>query len=314
MREEEARFFPEAAAFRAWLDENHASADHLWVGYHRKASGRPSVTWEETVVEALCYGWIDGIRKSRDAESFMIRFTPRRPTSVWSRRNIELMERLVEEGRVKPAGLAAFAHKGVHRDSGYRAADAVELSAGLVARFKRARRAWRFFQAQPQGYRRSAARWVMGAKREETRDRRLSTLIADSGEHLRLKHLRKAEAAPPFIPPSAHPRRVPRPSAAPRRSAERIAVENVNTPGRVVMLDAAKHGAMRKALLKALPKRAPGLTQAEMFEAVLPHLPEDLFPGGDKAAWWAKSVQLDLEAKGVVVRERAAKPLRWHRA
>lgn len=193
MPEKDPTFFPEATGFRAWLDDNHALVDHLWVGYHRKASGKPTVTWEETVAEALCYGWIDGIRKSRDAESFVIRFTPRKPRSVWSRRNIDLMERLIAEGRVKPTGLAAFAHKDVHPDSGYRAADlAAELTPEMIERFKTTPRAWHFYQAQPQGYRRSAARWVMEAKREETRQRRLSTLIDDSGSQLRIKQLRKA--------------------------------------------------------------------------------------------------------------------------
>lgn len=193
MPAEDPTFFPEATDFRAWLDDHHTSVDHLWVGYYRKASGKPSVTWEETVAEALCYGWIDGIRKSRDDESFVIRFTPRKPKSVWSRRNIDLMERLIEEGRVKPAGLAAFAHKDVHPDSGYRAADlTAKLTASMIERFKATARAWRFYQAQPQGYQRSAARWVMGAKREETRERRLSTLIDDSRDQLRIKQLRKA--------------------------------------------------------------------------------------------------------------------------
>lgn len=186
-------FFPEPTDFRAWLDEHHTSADHLWVGYYKKASGKPSVTWEETVVEALCYGWIDGIRRSRDDESFVIRFTPRKPKSVWSQRNIDLMERLIAEGRVKPAGLAAFAHKDVHPDSGYRAADVTaKLTPEMIERFKATPRAWQFYQEQPPGYRRSAARWVMGAKREETRQRRFSTLMNDSANQLRIKQLRKA--------------------------------------------------------------------------------------------------------------------------
>lgn len=98
-----------------------------------------------------------------------------------------------------------------------------------------------------------------------------------------------------------------------RVTVERIEVENVNTPGKVTRVDAEKYKAMRAALLKALPKRAPGLTQDEMYDALLPHLPDDLFPGGDKAGWWMKCVQLDLEAKKIVTRE-ATKPLRWHRA
>ena len=188
---EDPTFFPEAADFRAWLEEHHGSADHLWVGYYKKATGKPSVTWEDTVDEALCYGWIDGIRKSRDEESYAIRFTPRKPKSVWSQRNIDLVQRLTAEGRMKPAGLAAFAFKDAHPDSGYRAGDTAELSVEMIDRFKATPGAWEFYQEQPPGYRRQSAGWVMSAKREETRQRRLSTLIEDSGNQLRIKQLRR---------------------------------------------------------------------------------------------------------------------------
>ena len=191
MSEEDPTFFREAADFRAWLEEHHASADHLWVGYYKKATGKPSVTWEDTVDEALCFGWIDGIRKSRDDESYVIRFTPRKPKSVWSQRNIDLVERLTAEGRMKPEGLAAFAHKDVHPDSGYRVADlTAEFSNEMIKRFKATPGAWEFYEKQPPGYRRQTARWVMSAKREATRQRRLSTLIDDSANGLRIKQLR----------------------------------------------------------------------------------------------------------------------------
>ncbi|MDF1799962.1 MAG: YdeI/OmpD-associated family protein [Planctomycetota bacterium] len=192
MSENEPHFFPTPADLRAWLDEHHATAGHLWVGYYRKATNKPSVTWEDSVEEALCYGWIDGIRRSRDGESYLIRFTPRKPKSVWSKRNIELVERLTAEGRMRPEGLAAFAFKDAHPDSGYATAglDAA-LSDPMVRRFQRSAAAWDFYQAQPPGYRRQSARWVMGAKREETRERRLLTLIDDSGNGLRIKQLRK---------------------------------------------------------------------------------------------------------------------------
>jgi uncharacterized protein YdeI (YjbR/CyaY-like superfamily) len=193
MPEEDPTFFPEPTDFRAWLDENHTSADHLWVGYYKKATGQPSVTWEDTVEEALCYGWIDGIRKSRDDESYVIRFAPRKPKSVWSQRNIDLVERLTAEGRMKPAGLEAFAHKDVHPDSGYRVADLIaELTAEMIERFKATPGAWEFYREQSPGYQRQAATWVMGAKREKTRQRRLSTLIDDSRNRLQIKQLRKA--------------------------------------------------------------------------------------------------------------------------
>jgi uncharacterized protein YdeI (YjbR/CyaY-like superfamily) len=192
MSENEPTFFPTAADFRAWLEEHHATTDHLWVGYYKKATNKPSVTWKDTVDEALCYGWIDGIRKSRDDESYIIRFTPRKPKSVWSQRNIDLVQRLTAEGRMKAEGLAAFAFKDVHPDSGYTAANFDSgLTAPMIARFQETAGAWEFYQEQPPGYRKQTARWVMSAKREETRERRLSTLIDDSGNRLRIKQLRK---------------------------------------------------------------------------------------------------------------------------
>lgn len=192
MSEHTPAFFPDPVEFRRWLEEHHATTDHLWVGYYKKATNKPSVTWEETVVEALCYGWIDGIRKSRDDESYMIRFTPRKPRSIWSQRNIDLVERLTAEGRMEAEGLAAFAFKDVHPDSGYATANFDgALTDQMVARFKATAGAWEFYQAQPPGYRRHAARWVMSAKREETRERRLATLIDDSVNRRRIKQLRK---------------------------------------------------------------------------------------------------------------------------
>lgn len=191
MDEHNPSFFPNPADFRAWLEEHHATTAHLWVGYYKKATKKPSVTWEDTVDEALCYGWIDGIRKSRDDESYVIRFTPRKPKSVWSQRNISLVEALVAEGRMKPEGLAAFAFKDVHPDSGYATKLDAALPALMVACFKETSGAWQFYEKQPPGYRKQTARWVMSAKREETRERRLATLIEDSGNQLRIKQLRK---------------------------------------------------------------------------------------------------------------------------
>ena len=185
-------FFPAPADFRAWLEEHHATVDFLWVGYYKKATNKPSVTWEESVEEALCFGWIDGIRKSRDDESYMIRFTPRKPRSAWSQRNIDLVERLTTEGRMKVEGLAAFTFKDVHPDSGY-AITKLDgtLTDQMVARFKEIAGAWEFYQEQPPGYRRQTARWVTSAKREETRERRLATLIDDSANRLRIEQLHR---------------------------------------------------------------------------------------------------------------------------
>lgn len=185
-------FFPTPSGFRAWLEEHHVSSDQLWIGYYKKATGKLSVTWEETVMEALCYGWIDGVRRSHTSESYMIRFTPRKSTSVWSERNIKFVEQLIAEGRMKQAGLAAFALKDSHEDSGYRASQLrSELSAEMTKRFKSSSKAWRFFQEQPPGYRRQSTYWVMSAKREETRERRFAVLLKDSEDRLRIKALRK---------------------------------------------------------------------------------------------------------------------------
>lgn len=192
MSEQTPTFFPTPAAFRAWLEEHHAKTDHLWVGYYKKATKKPSVTWEDTVNEALCFGWIDGIRKSRDAESYVIRFTPRKPKSVWSQRNIDLVEGLTAAGRMQAEGLAAFAFKDLHPDSGYATAKYDDvLPEQMIARFKGSEQAWAFYQEQPPGYRKQSARWVTSAKRPETRERRLATLIEDSGNRLRIKQLRK---------------------------------------------------------------------------------------------------------------------------
>jgi len=188
MSEHAPTFFPTPADFRAWLEEHHTTSEHLWVGYYKKASGKPTVTWEETVDEALCYGWIDGIRKSRNDESYVIRFTPRKPKSVWSQRNIHLVERLTAKGRMKAAGLAAFGFKDVHPESGYRTAQFDgAFTADQLAQFKKSAGAWEYYQEQPAGYRRQTARWVTNAKREETRQRRLATLIDDSRNRRRVK-------------------------------------------------------------------------------------------------------------------------------
>jgi len=192
MPEVEPTFFATPEDFRVWLEENHASAAHLWVAYYKKATGKPSVTWADTVDEALCYGWIDGIRKSRDEESYVIRFTPRKTKSVWSRRNIDRVERLKAEGRMKPEGLAAYAHKDAHPDSGYATADwTAQYTDDMLARFQAIPSAWAFYESQPPGYRKQTTRWVMSAKREGTRERRLATLIDDSRNQLRIKQLRR---------------------------------------------------------------------------------------------------------------------------
>ena len=176
-----ATFFETPATFARWLRRNHRTAIELWVGYYKRATGRPSLTWPESVREALRFGWIDGLRRSIDGESYKIRFTPRRPRSNWSQINIRFAEDLIAEGRMEPAGLAAFEARAAPRSGVYSYEQEAGAAEAQVEReLKRNRAAWAFFQAQPPWYRRTCARWVMSAKKEETRRRRLDTLIADS--------------------------------------------------------------------------------------------------------------------------------------
>jgi len=177
----EIRFFKTPADFRAWLEKHHATAQELWVGFYKKDSGKPSLTWPESVDEALCFGWIDGIRKSVDETSYKIRFTPRRPRSIWSAVNIGRVEELTRQGRMRPAGELAFQARTENRSGIYayeqRAPELVEPYGGKLRRNKAA---WKFFAAQTASYRKAASWWVLSAKREETRLRRLEKLIEDS--------------------------------------------------------------------------------------------------------------------------------------
>jgi uncharacterized protein YdeI (YjbR/CyaY-like superfamily) len=177
-------FFATPGEFRSWLERNHDSAAELWVGLHRKGSGRPSMSWPESVDEALCFGWIDGVRRSVDATSYAIRFTPRKPASAWSRINIDKVARLEREGLMRPAGRAAFARRSEERSATYshEQREAAQLPEEYAERLRRSRDAWSYFQARPPWYRRTAIRWVVSAKREETRLGRLRTLIECSAE------------------------------------------------------------------------------------------------------------------------------------
>lgn len=176
-------FFQTPAAFRAWLEAHHATARELWVGFYKKGSGEPSITWPESVDEALCFGWIDGLRKSIDGKSYTIRFTPRKPGSVWSAVNIKRVQVLVDAGRMRPAGLAAFQARRENKSGIYsyeqRRDELEEPYAGLLRKNKAA---WAFFQAQPPSYRKAAGWWVVSAKKEETRLKRLQQLIEDSAD------------------------------------------------------------------------------------------------------------------------------------
>ena len=184
------RFFATPAAFRAWLDAHHDRAPELLVGFHKKGSGKPSMTWPESVDEALCYGWIDGVRRSLDEDSYTIRFTPRRPGSIWSNVNVAKVAALLQAGRMMPAGLAAWERRDPEKSGIYvfERNHPVAFDAEMERRFKRSRRAWTFFQAQPPGYRKQATHYVTSAKRTETRERRLTTLIECSARGERLPY------------------------------------------------------------------------------------------------------------------------------
>jgi uncharacterized protein YdeI (YjbR/CyaY-like superfamily) len=177
-------FFASPAAFRAWLSANHATAPELLVGFHKVGSGKPSITWPQSVDQALCFGWIDGVRRSLGAEGYTIRFTPRRATSIWSLINIKRFEALEKEGLVKPAGRAAFERRKADRSGVYSFEQRSEarLSPAQRKAFMANQAAWAFFQARPPWYQRTATFWVTSAKKEETRERRLRTLIADSAQ------------------------------------------------------------------------------------------------------------------------------------
>jgi uncharacterized protein YdeI (YjbR/CyaY-like superfamily) len=181
------KFFPTPAAFRAWLAKHHVEEPELLVGLHKRGSGKPSMTWPESVDQALCFGWIDGIRKRVDDDSYTIRFTRRRPRSIWSAVNIKRAEELTALGLMQAPGLAAFELRTENRSGIYsyeqRTADLPELYARNMRKNKAA---WIFFHAQPPSYRKTMCWKIVSAKREETRLKRLDTLIDASARGKRL--------------------------------------------------------------------------------------------------------------------------------
>lgn len=163
------------------MKKNHERAPELWVGFYKKGSGNPSITWPESVDVALCFGWIDGVRKSLGDDSYVIRFSPRREGSIWSAANIRSARRLMESGAMAPSGLAAFERRREDRSRVYSfEQNEVAFSPRLEKRLRANRKAWKYWQAQAPSYRRTVTWWVMSAKREDTRERRLGMLIADS--------------------------------------------------------------------------------------------------------------------------------------
>jgi uncharacterized protein YdeI (YjbR/CyaY-like superfamily) len=182
-----ATFFASPAKFRQWLEKNHDKKDELVVGFYKKGSGKKSITYPEAVDEALCFGWIDGVRRSIDYESYCMRFTPRRARSIWSVVNTKRMKQLIDLGRVAEPGLRTFNSRDPERTKLYSFENRPRsFDPESEKKFRANKKAWDFFQEQPPGYRKIAVFYVMEAKREETRLRRLDQLISDSARHVRL--------------------------------------------------------------------------------------------------------------------------------
>lgn len=186
------KFFKTPADYRKWFEAHHASAPELWVGFYKRDSGKPSITWPQSVAEALCFGWIDGIRKSIDEFSYKIRFTPRKPRSTWSAVNIKLAMELIDQGLMQPAGLTAFEARKEYRSGIYSYEQrSPELPDEYGRKLKKNLAAWKFFQAQAPSYRKAATWYVLSAKKEETRIKRLDALTEYSA---------KGQRIPGFIP------------------------------------------------------------------------------------------------------------------
>lgn len=188
------RYFRSKAALRAWFIRNHDGASELWVGFHKKQPGVRTMTYPEAVDEALCFGWIDGVRKSVDAGRYTNRFTPRKQRSKWSAVNIRRVEQLEAAGRMHPAGRAAFARRDASGAQLYsHERESVEMPAPAAAELRRHKEAWAFFSAQAPSYRRAVAWWIVSAQRDDTKARRLAQLVRDSAEGLRVAPLRRPQ-------------------------------------------------------------------------------------------------------------------------
>ena len=175
-------FFAKPSEFHAWLLKNHDKPNQIWVGFHKKSSGQPSITWPDSVDEALCFGWIDGVRKSVTDTSYAIRFTRRTARSIWSAVNIRRAKELISLGRMEPAGLIAFEQRTDERSAiySYEQRQSAKLRGTFEKQFRASQKAWKFFRNQRPGYRRVAAFWVVSAKKNDTRLKRLNKLIEDS--------------------------------------------------------------------------------------------------------------------------------------
>jgi uncharacterized protein YdeI (YjbR/CyaY-like superfamily) len=178
MGTQKPRYFKTPDAFRKWLERHHASKGELLVGYYKVGSGRPSMTWSESVDQALCFGWIDGVRRRIDDERYCIRFTPRRSDSKWSDVNLKKVAKLKREGLMTPAGLATYERRVVGRRAGYPYEENVkQLTPAMIREFRSHGEAWEFFQGQAPSYKMKVTHWITSAKQAATRERRLSKLI-----------------------------------------------------------------------------------------------------------------------------------------
>lgn len=186
----EPRFFRSAADWRAWLEKNHAKAAEQWVGFHKVGTGKATLTYSEALDEALCFGWIDGVRRRVDHEAYEIRFTPRKPVSKWSAVNLKRYAELDAQGRIAPPGRAAFERFDPDKHEPYSfETRPMQFTPELKEAFQAHEEAWRSFQAEPPGYRRTATFYVMSAKRLETRERRLAQLVEVSARGERLPQI-----------------------------------------------------------------------------------------------------------------------------
>jgi uncharacterized protein YdeI (YjbR/CyaY-like superfamily) len=188
-------FFANPSEFHIWLEKNHDRASEIWVGFHKKSSGKLGITMPESVDEALCFGWIDSVRRSFSDTSYANRFTRRKTRSTWSAINIERAKELIRLGRMQPSGLKAFEQRTAERSAiySYEQRQTATLSDALETQFLANKKAWNFFQSQPPWYRRVSTFWVLSAKREETKLKRLTKLIEDSGNQRTIPQLTRQE-------------------------------------------------------------------------------------------------------------------------
>ena len=183
-KEPQPQFFPTLAEWRAWLEKNHAGVEEFWVGFYKRDSGRRSITWPESVDGALCFGWIDGVRKSIDVHSYKIRFTPRKPRSIWSAVNLKRAKELSKLGLMHPVGRSAFEKRADDRSAiyAYEQRKTAKLHPDFEKQFRANADAWKFFRSRPPWYQRTSTYWVVSAKKEETRLKRLGILIGCSAQ------------------------------------------------------------------------------------------------------------------------------------